>query len=39
MSDSGTYKPTDHDGLRQDGEVDKRTAQGGNTEFAHGKVE
>lgn len=30
---------TEHDGLRKDGEVDQRTAKGGNTEFAHGKVD
>lgn len=33
MSD---YKPTEHDGLRQDGQPDKRVGTG---EFAHGKVD
>ncbi|KAI1610048.1 hypothetical protein EDD37DRAFT_653466 [Exophiala viscosa] len=30
------YQPTEHDGLRQDGQPDKRTQQ---TEFAYGKVD
>ncbi|KAK2616818.1 hypothetical protein QQS21_000195 [Conoideocrella luteorostrata] len=33
MSD---YKPTEHDGLKQDGTPDKRVGTG---EFAHGKVD
>ncbi|KAF3768707.1 hypothetical protein M406DRAFT_337085 [Cryphonectria parasitica EP155] len=33
MSD---YKPTEHDGLRQDGQPDKRVGTG---EFAQGKVD
>ncbi|ETI23963.1 hypothetical protein G647_05770 [Cladophialophora carrionii CBS 160.54] len=33
MSD---YKPTEHDGLRKDGQPDKRVQQ---SEFAHGKVD
>ncbi|KAK9781670.1 hypothetical protein AB5N19_06102 [Seiridium cardinale] len=33
MSD---YKPTEHDGLRQDGKPDQRVGTG---EFAHGKVD
>ncbi|KAL2208467.1 hypothetical protein CC79DRAFT_1395460 [Sarocladium strictum] len=33
MSD---YKPTEHDGLRQDGQPDQRVGTG---EFAHGKVD
>ncbi|QIW98499.1 hypothetical protein AMS68_004017 [Peltaster fructicola] len=33
MSD---YKPTEHDGLRKDGQPDKRVGTG---EFAHGKVD
>jgi len=33
MSD---YKPTEHDGLRKDGQPDQRVQQ---TEFAHGKVD
>ncbi|GAM91193.1 hypothetical protein ANO11243_092400 [Dothideomycetidae sp. 11243] len=33
MSD---YKPTEHDGLRQDGQPDGRVGTG---EFAHGKVD
>jgi len=33
MSD---YKPTENDGLRQDGQPDKRVGTG---EFAHGKVD
>ncbi|KAJ1323151.1 hypothetical protein MN608_11297 [Microdochium nivale] len=36
MSSSGTYKPTEHDGLREDGQPDKRVGTG---EFAHGKVD
>ncbi|KAF4446672.1 hypothetical protein F53441_9714 [Fusarium austroafricanum] len=33
MSD---YKPTEHDGLRKDGQPDQRVGTG---EFAHGKVD
>jgi hypothetical protein len=33
---SDTYKPTDHDGLKQDGTPDKRVGTG---EFAGGKVD
>jgi len=33
---SGTYKPTEHGGLREDGQPDKRVGTG---EFAHGKVD
>jgi len=38
-SGGDTYKPTEHDGLTKDGNVDGRTKAGGNTEFAHGKVD
>jgi len=31
-----TYKPTEHDGLKEDGTPDKRVGTG---EFAHGKVD
>ncbi|KAG9664086.1 hypothetical protein KCU64_g914, partial [Aureobasidium melanogenum] len=33
---SGTYKPTEHGGLREDGQPDKRVGTG---EFAQGKVD
>ncbi|KAH8881123.1 hypothetical protein GQ53DRAFT_888831 [Thozetella sp. PMI_491] len=33
---TGTYKPTEHGGLREDGQPDKRVGTG---EFAHGKVD
>ncbi|KAF2034242.1 hypothetical protein EK21DRAFT_57032 [Setomelanomma holmii] len=33
---SDTYKPTEHDGLKQDGTPDKRVGTG---EFAQGKVD
>jgi len=33
---SGTYKPTEHDGLKADGTPDKRVGTG---EFAQGKVD
>lgn len=33
---SDTYKPSEHDGLKQDGTPDKRMEQ---TEFAYGKVD
>ncbi|KAK7415231.1 hypothetical protein QQZ08_012405 [Neonectria magnoliae] len=33
---SDTYKPTEHGGLREDGQPDKRVGTG---EFAHGKVD
>ncbi|BFZ55156.1 hypothetical protein PYCC9005_002196 [Savitreella phatthalungensis] len=36
MSGSGDYKPTEHDGLRKDGQPDKRVQQ---DQFAHGKVD
>ena len=38
-SDGDNYKPTENDGLTKDGNVDGRTKAGGNTEFAHGKVD
>ena len=38
-SDGDNYKPTENDGLTKDGSVDGRTKAGGNTEFAHGKVD
>ncbi|THV46094.1 hypothetical protein BGAL_0417g00050 [Botrytis galanthina] len=33
---SGTYKPTEHGGLKEDGTPDKRVGTG---EFAHGQVD
>jgi len=33
---SEKYKPSEHDGVREDGQPDKRTQQ---TEFAYGKVD
>lgn len=36
---SDVYKPKEHGGVKQDGSVDPRTSEGGQTEFAHGKVD
>lgn len=36
QSGGDKYKPSEHDGLKQDGTPDKRVQQ---TEFAHGKVD
>jgi hypothetical protein len=38
-SGGDNYKPSENDGLTKDGSVDGRTKEGGNTAFAHGKVD